>query len=180
MKNINQCPLCEEGTLHEQVEHETMLYKGKEITTPLFFSECDLCGTEQANAAISRKNKRAHIAVKKVADGLLCGDKVRELRDQWGINQSEAARMFGGGPVAFSKYESNDVAQSESMDKLLRLAKDMPQVLISLATKAGVTLSKNNLWKTTPNIVLACNNKGKHLRKVTPLPAMHEQERKYA
>lgn len=180
MKNINQCPLCEEGTLHEQVEHETALYKGKEITTPLYFNECDCCGTEQANTAISRKNKRAYIAVKKVADGLLCGDQVRELRVQWGINQNDAAKMFGGGPVAFSKYESNDVAQSESMDKLLRLAKDMPQVLMLLAKKANVTLSNNNPWETTVNIVVANTRTVKHLRAVTPLPDFNDQERKYA
>ena len=33
----------------------------------------------------------------------------------------QAARLLGGGPVAFSKYENDDVAQSESMDNLLRL-----------------------------------------------------------
>jgi HTH-type transcriptional regulator/antitoxin MqsA len=183
MKNINQCPLCESGTLHEHVEHETMLYKGKEITSPLYFNECDFCGTEQADKVISRKNKRAHIAVKKVADGLLCGEQVRDLREQWGINQNEAARMFGGGPVAFSKYESNDVAQAESMDKLLRLAKEMPQVLMSLAKKANVTLNNSNpsiLWETTANIVAANSRTAKHLRVVTPLPDLNYQERKYA
>ncbi|MFT5760589.1 MAG: HTH-type transcriptional regulator/antitoxin MqsA [Alteromonadaceae bacterium] len=183
MKNINQCPLCEEGTLHEQVEYETTLYKDKEITSPLYFNECNSCGTEQAGTAISRKNKRAHIAVKKEADGLLCGDQVRELREQWGISQKEAAEMFGGGPVAFSKYESNDVAQAEAMDKLLRLAKDMPQVLMSLAVKADVVLNRSNhsiLWKTTTNIVAANGRTAKHLIEVTPLPALHDQERKYA
>lgn len=183
MKNLNQCPLCENGMLHEHVEYETQEYKGKIITSPLYFNECDFCGTEQADTVISRKNKRAHIAAKKTADGLLCGKQVRELRVQWGISQSEAAKIFGGGPVAFSKYESDDVAQSESMDKLLRLAKKMPQVLKSLAMSANVQLgeaSLSNSWKTTLNVVADNSRKPKHLREVTPLPKMDFLEREYA
>ena len=182
MKNLNQCPLCESGELHEKVDYETMSYKGKSITSPLYFNECDICGTEQSDKVISRKNKRAHIAVKKVADGLLCGDQVRDLRVQWGINQSDAAKIFGGGPVAFSKYESNDVAQSESMDKLLRLAKEMPQVLRTLASNAGVTLNSNPTiaWVTEVNVLAAKSRKANHLIEVTPLLLPNAPERMYA
>jgi HTH-type transcriptional regulator/antitoxin MqsA len=65
------------------------------------------------------------VAFKKEVDGLLTGAQVRALRERLGINQSEAAKIFGGGLVAFSKYESDDVSQSEAMDKLLR-APDIP------------------------------------------------------
>lgn len=73
------------------------------------------------------------IAFKKQVDGLLSGHQVHELRNQLGLNQSQAAAIFGGGPTAFSKYESDDVMQSEPMDKLLRVAKDIPDAYFHLA-----------------------------------------------
>ncbi|MGH8759320.1 MAG: type II TA system antitoxin MqsA family protein [Burkholderiales bacterium] len=56
-------------------------------------------------------------------DGLLTGAEITVLRQQYQLTQSQAARLFGGGPVAFSKYENDDVAQSEFMDNLLRLVR---------------------------------------------------------
>ena len=60
-------------------------------------------------------------SAKKQYDELLSGHEIRKIREDLGIDQSEAYRLFGGGPTAFSKYENNDVIQSESMDTLLRL-----------------------------------------------------------
>jgi HTH-type transcriptional regulator/antitoxin MqsA len=39
------------------------------------------------------------------------------------MTQGQAAKLFGGGPVAFTKYENDDVMQSEAMDTLLRLVR---------------------------------------------------------
>jgi len=73
-----------------------------------------------------RTNKRAMIKFKKTVDGLLTGEQVRAVREKLKLSQSDAAKVFGGGPVAFSKYESDDVAQSEATDKMLRLASERP------------------------------------------------------
>ncbi len=50
----------------------------------------------------------------------------------------EAATIFGGGIVAFSKYENNDVAQLVSMDKLLRVVNEVPEAFHVLAKKVGI------------------------------------------
>lgn len=68
-----------------------------------------------------RDHRRAITAAKKQYDELLSGQEIRKIREDLGIDQSEAHQLFGGGPTAFSKYENNDVIQSESMDTLLRL-----------------------------------------------------------
>lgn len=142
------CPVCGEGQLHDRVVQEVSEYKGHTGHTPLYFSECDACGSEQANAAQVRANKRAMIAFKKQVDGLLTGAEVRALRERLGITQVEAAQVFGGGPVAFSKYESDDVAQSEAMDKLLRLAEAVPAAFAHLVSVAGVRLDNADQWTT--------------------------------
>ncbi|MFT5758591.1 MAG: HTH-type transcriptional regulator/antitoxin MqsA [Alteromonadaceae bacterium] len=142
------CPICEEGQLHakqEQVEVEHLTQTG---LIESHYSECDACGSEQATTVDTRFNKRAMIAFKKQTQGLLTGAQVRDSRKQWCFNQEQAAKVFGGGPVAFSKYESDDVMQSEAMDKLLRLALDVPAALPKLMADAGVVIFKEPQWQT--------------------------------
>lgn len=80
--------------------------------------------------------------IKKKVDGLLIGCEIKALRSPLGISQAQASVIFGGGPVAFFKYENDDVMQSEAMDKLLRVANDVPAAFKHLAQKAGVELAK--------------------------------------
>ena len=47
--------------------------------------------------------------------------------------------------MAFSKYESDDVAQSEAMDKLLRLAETVPAAFEHLAEQAGLALGHESM-----------------------------------
>ncbi len=133
----NLCPICGEGSLTTQVGENAVDYKGHRTDLELHFSVCDACGSEQSNAVQLRTNKRAMVAFKKHVDGLLTGTEVRAIRERLGINQAEAARIFGGGPVAFSKYEHDDVAQSEAMDKLLRLAVELPAAFARLDKRAN-------------------------------------------
>jgi HTH-type transcriptional regulator/antitoxin MqsA len=86
------------------------------------------------------------VAFKKEVDGLLTGAEVRALRKRLGLKQAEAAKVFGGGIVAFSKYESDDVTQSEAMDKLMRLVDRIPQVFNLLRDEAGLVVSSNVLY----------------------------------
>jgi HTH-type transcriptional regulator / antitoxin MqsA len=139
------CPICVEGELHEQVKKNLVSYAGCEAEIDAFYSICDACGSEQANAAQARANKRSMIKFKKCVDGLLIGSEVRVAREKLGIKQSEAARIFGGGPVAFSKYEKDDVMQSEAMDRLLRVATRVPGAFEFLAERAGYSLEHGSL-----------------------------------
>lgn len=132
------CSICGEGHLQQQVGKNPVEYKGCTTELDLFFSICDACGSEQSDASQLRANKRAMVAFKKQVDGLLAGAEVRALREQLGLTQVGAAQVFGGGPVAFSKYESDDVAQSEAMDKLLRLSAEFPPAFEMLARRAGL------------------------------------------
>ncbi|WP_064036871.1 type II toxin-antitoxin system MqsA family antitoxin [Methylomonas methanica] len=134
------CPICGEGHLDHRVEKNEVEYNGHSAQLDCHFSVCDSCGSEQASPIQIRNNKRAMMAFKKQVDGILTGAELKALRQRMGINQSEAAAIFGGGPVAFSKYESDDVMQSEAMDKLLRVAGEFPDVLSSLAQKAGIDI----------------------------------------
>jgi HTH-type transcriptional regulator/antitoxin MqsA len=152
MENTHElCPVCGEGHLHAEVGSNTVEYKGRTAQLPLHFSVCDVCGCEQGSTTELRDNKRAMLAFKKTVDGLLTGAEIRALRDQLGITQSQAAVIFGGGPVAFAKYEADDVMQSEAMDNLLRLARDVPEARAYLLAKAGIeSISDSDQFEWIP------------------------------
>ena len=143
------CPICEEGNLTAQKDQNKVEYKGKTSFLDNHFSICDCCGAEQANTQQIKTNKRLMIAFKKAVDGLLNGSDVRLIREQLGLKQSDAAKIFGGGPVAFSKYEANDVAQSEAMDKLLRVAAKVPEAFVHLAKSASFPVVEEPCKSTT-------------------------------
>lgn len=148
------CPICAEGHLQAQTRLVDVEYKGATGRIDDHFVVCDVCEIEQAGEAELRDNKRAMLAFRKQAGGLLAGEQVRELRDRWQLTQAQAAQIFGGGPVAFSKYESNDVAQSESMDLLLRVAEAVPEAFQWLFNNAG--LEVETVSDYTREVVAAC------------------------
>ncbi len=138
MNTQELCPLCGEGhvSVHsEMVENE---YKAQKTMLPLVFKQCDACGSDFAGAAESKLNKRALMAYRKQVDCLLTGEEIAALRKQYKLTQGQAARLFGGGPVAFSKYENDDVAQSESMDTLLRLVRRSKEAFWALVAEKGM------------------------------------------
>ncbi|CTQ08455.1 MULTISPECIES: type II toxin-antitoxin system MqsA family antitoxin [Klebsiella pneumoniae complex] len=143
MKCEIQCPICGVGVLTPKITNSYVEYKGKSKYLPLHFSICNHCETEQANQQQSLENKREMNAFKKSVDGILTGAEVATARKRLGLTQAEAAKVFGGGPVAFSKYESNDVAQSEAMDKLIKLALHVPEAWDYLLRQSGLSISKS-------------------------------------
>lgn len=135
------CPLCGEGHVTAQVEHIENHYKGQTALLPQHFKQCDHCGSDFAGAPETRLTKRALMAWRKQVDGLLTGAEITALRKQYGLTQTQAAQLFGGGPVAFSKYENDDVAQSEAMDTLLRLVRRSPEAFRALQAEKGMAVA---------------------------------------
>lgn len=138
MKNNNVCPVCGSGHLSVELDHDFITYKNCTKKLPIRLSACDTCASETATSVDLRENKRIFNEFKKSVDGLLTGCEIKTIRnDIWQITQQQASAIFGGGPKAFSKYESDDVIQSEAMDKLIRLALSLPEALNKLREFSG-------------------------------------------
>ncbi|HFN7502703.1 TPA: type II toxin-antitoxin system MqsA family antitoxin [Escherichia coli] len=138
MRNNNICPVCGVGHLTVEMEYDDVTYKGETKNLPIRFSVCDQCGSETATPVDLRENKRIFNEYKKSIDGLLTGKELKKIRTEvWMITQQKASSIFGGGPKAFSKYESDDVIQSEAMDKLMRLAAEVPDAFKRLRELSG-------------------------------------------
>lgn len=164
MNNTMSCAVCGGEHVATRIDLAPSEYKGRTEEVPIRMLECETCGSEFAGATESRNNKRAVVAFRKRVDGLLSGAEVRALREHYGISQYQAAELFGGGPVAFSKYENDDVTQSESMDRLLRLVRDNESAfwtLVQQSSLAGTLLpswAKKKVWhhhEVITNVIVA-------------------------
>nr|WP_315406230.1 type II toxin-antitoxin system MqsA family antitoxin [uncultured Pseudomonas sp.] len=149
------CPLCGEGSVHESTFTEPYEYKGRTVNISLHCKECDVCGSEFSDSSVSKRNQRVINATKKKIDHLLDSNAVAMLRKKWSITQAEAGRIFGGGPVAFSKYESDDVVQSEAMDKLMKVADAVPEAKDWLFQQAGVN-QKDHFAAVDAGVMMLC------------------------
>lgn len=133
------CPVCEEGQLHETTFSDDFKYGNSTIhVEDLECFECKSCGADPVFKDQIRRNHLRVADAKRISDGLLTGEKIKTIRADLGLSQSDAALLFGGGANAFSKYERGDVIQSKPMDKLLRLASVHPLNVFELRKLAGI------------------------------------------
>lgn len=150
MNHTHECPLCGEGTLQPRTYGRDMEHKGVMLSVEgLQYDYCPVCESETTspaqmdhNAALIRAAFVAARARVKAEQGLLTGAEIRCVRETLGITQKQAAKIFGGGPIAFAKYEAEDVVQSAAMDKLLRVSNAVPAAAEWLAERAGETLRR--------------------------------------
>jgi HTH-type transcriptional regulator/antitoxin MqsA len=74
---------------------------------------------------------------------------IKAIREACGLSQQEAARVFGGGPKAFEKYEAGEVAPSAAMTRLLLLAARHPSLFRKGARAATMSAADAALIRET-------------------------------
>lgn len=139
-KVSNLCDACCEGHLHPAARNEKCEYKGTHGQLAIHFSVCDVCKAEILDASDLLENKREWVRFKKRVCCIPLGKEIAEMRKKHHLSQSLAADIFGGGPVAFSKYENDDLIPDESMVNLLKLAIAHPDTVRRLAKLKGIEL----------------------------------------
>ena len=85
---------------------------------------------------------------------------IRAIREVCELSQKDAARVFGGGPKAFEKYESGEVAPSSAMTRLLLLAAKRPELFqkgtgVPATPEAEAELIRETVRKTSVNRIYA-------------------------
>jgi len=126
--NTNICPICETGSLSEQVHTGEIQYRDRAVRVPgLEYSECNNCEADPVLAEQAKRNQVRFADTRRKIDGLLSSSDIRKARRYLGLTQHAASSVFGGGLNAFSKYERGEVIQSEAMDKLIRVTCRYPE-----------------------------------------------------
>ena len=130
---MTNCKLCKSEDVSDYVEGEEITYKGSTLQVSIAYSLCNNCDREFVSKPQILQNEAALRAAKKDYDGLLSSEEIIQARRTLSLTQEQAARVFGGGRNAFSKYERGEVSQSVAMDKLIRICLNHREVFHELA-----------------------------------------------
>ena len=140
VKNAS-CVMCGSDSLRLDKSKKSVEIEGTATDVPFHIHWCESCGSEMALNEDLRFNARAMRQVRKKHYGVLTGEEVRTIRKKLGLSQDQAAKIFGGGPVAFSKYENDEITQSEAMDRLLWISGMFPFLVTLLADRHQVAIT---------------------------------------
>jgi putative zinc finger/helix-turn-helix YgiT family protein len=133
----NACPHC--GAL--MVERRSTLkapVNGEEVSVPsAAHLRCPKCDEVVLRFSDARRLQEDAIAVYRKKHGLLSADDIRGLRERFGLTQGELARLLHLGANTISRWESGRNVQTEAMEMLLRLLRDLPGSLDYLRQRAA-------------------------------------------
>jgi putative zinc finger/helix-turn-helix YgiT family protein len=138
-----RCPACRSTDLEQVTYPREFRPRGKRVVVEMLALRCASCGTESTRAAQHNENLARLKKRKAEYGGLLLGEEFVALRRRYGITQQAAAKIFGKGKIAFSRYENEVSYPDETTTDLLQLAIDRPEVIKWLADRKRVELP---LW----------------------------------
>ena len=129
-----ECLNCGQGNLRHAVKDVRYEYKGYANIVPKVAGwHCPRCHEVEFDAG---EGKRFAAAIKRIAaeiDAKEAADLAR-IRKKLKLTQQEAARITGGGPNAFSRYERGKVRPLPAVTNLFRLLDLHPELLNELQT----------------------------------------------
>jgi len=138
------CRACRQAEMQPTTRERVFRPRGQAVPVELLTSCCPACGSEETRAAQHSENLRRLKARKANYGHLLLGEEILSLRRRYGITQQAAAKIFGKGKIAFSRYENETSYPDDSTTRLLQLAIEKMDVIRWLADKADVELP---LWE---------------------------------
>jgi len=132
-----KCPTCETGKLVAAVRDAPYTYKGKKTVIKAVkgrFCDNPKCREVVMDMGESVRTSKDMLEFnKKVNAELTPIDLLTEIREQLHLTQREAARVFGGGPNAFSRYESGKTKPPVALVKLFKVLKKHPDLFQEIA-----------------------------------------------
>jgi len=132
-----KCPTCETGNLVEAVRDVPYTYKGEK--TVLKGVKGRFCNNRKCREVVMDKNESARTSRemlefnKKVNAELTPIDLLTQVREQLKLTQQQAAKVFGGGPNAFSRYESGKTKPPVALVKLFKVLNRHPDLFEEIA-----------------------------------------------
>jgi len=135
-----KCPTCGIGNLVEGVRDVPYTYKGRK--TVLKGVKGRFCDNRKCREVVMDKDESARTSKemlelnKQVNAELTPIDLLTQVREQFKLTQQQAAKVFGGGPNAFSRYESGKTKPPVALVKLFKVLTKHPDLFEEVA-KAG-------------------------------------------
>jgi putative zinc finger/helix-turn-helix YgiT family protein len=140
MKGI--CPNCEKETELNFVNAiEEIMVRGEAIPTNVEYLKCEECGSEFRDPSSQKDPLETAYREYRQRHVMLQPEKIRELREQYGLTQQEMSNLLGWGGATLSRYE-NGALQDEAHETILRLIQEPHNLLELIEQKPGALEEK--------------------------------------
>jgi HTH-type transcriptional regulator/antitoxin MqsA len=140
-----KCPTCGTGNLVAAVRDVPYVYKGKKTVIKKVkgrFCDNPKCREVVMDMDESMRTSREMLEFnKKVNAKLTPIDLLTEVRERLKLTQQQAAKVFGGGANAFSRYESGKTKPPVALVKLFKVLNKHPELFEEIA---GDSLAKTS------------------------------------
>lgn len=126
-----KCPNCGEAELVRDTRDMPYTYKGESTLIPKVNGEfCPICGEAILDVGESVRTSELMLAFNKEVNAARVAPKfIVSVRKKLDLDQREAAKIFGGGVNAFSRYETGRTRPPLALVKLLKVLNDHPDLL---------------------------------------------------
>lgn len=120
------CPICGQGTLHDQSRKQQLDYRGRTYESTVHGAFCDHCadGFPEHDPV----EEAAWHAFRDQVD-LDEAAALAHIRKKLKLTQQEAAILTGGGKNAFSRYERGEARPMAAVVNLFKLLDKHPELL---------------------------------------------------
>src|SRR6185503_10973044 len=131
------CPRCG-APMAERRSALKVPVNGEETSVPsALHLRCPECDETVLRFSDARRLQGDAIAIYRKKHGLLSADEIRAIREKFRLTQSELAHLLHLGANTISRWESGRNVQTEAMEMLLRLIRDLPGSLAYLRRHAA-------------------------------------------
>ncbi len=126
-----KCAVCGAAELIHDTRDQSQTYKGETTVIVAVTGDfCQACAEAILDAAESNRVMREMQAFsRQVNAALVDPGLITEVRKKLGLDQRQAAEIFGGGVNAFSRYENGKTRPPLALIKLFKLLARHPDLL---------------------------------------------------
>lgn len=126
-----KCPVCAAAELVHDTRDQPYTYKGESTLIPAVTGDfCPACGEVVLDMTESTRTSEAMLEFnQQVNAAIVDPELISRIRKKLGLDQREAAEIFGGGVNAFSRYENGRTKPPLALVKLLKVLDRHPDLL---------------------------------------------------
>jgi HTH-type transcriptional regulator/antitoxin MqsA len=141
MTNLRKCPICG-GTSKPLIEAREVKVGRWTATVDDEFMRCDSCGDEAYLPGQMQATQERAARVVRDREKLVSPERVRAIREKYGLTQSQLERLLGVGAKTVVRWERGTVMPSAAINTLLKVVDNTPTVVAGLAVENGVILTE--------------------------------------
>lgn len=131
-----KCPSCAAAELVRDTRDMPYTYKGESTVIPAVTGDfCPACGEAVLEMGESVRTSTAMLEFNKQVNAAIVDPAfIASVRKKLSLDQREAAKIFGGGVNAFSRYENGKTKPPLALVKLLKVLDRHPELLQEIKT----------------------------------------------